>query len=530
MKPTDLGTLFDDLVDRGVGTAVELSRPLDVAPEHGTSYTMAEAAGLVRNLAGWLHAAGVREGDRVAVVKENHWDFVLLACAAARLGAVPALLSDHLTPETHQVLLKRLEPALLVTTRSVLDNARDNETDLLGFAGRTLTVDGHYPNTLNLEALRGHLPPPPVRRDPDAPLVVNHTSGTTGTPKLVVHTTRTIIRGLAAREAQRVPVVASKRTDTVCSAIAYSHGRAVPWTASVLWLEPEKVVVVADADPDRAEPVLRAHPPTTLEALPSTFLRWQPMAERPDNPFRDVRLYVNTFDAVHPPTVRAFLGASARRHPLWVQVWGQTETGPLTFRFLTRRSMAERAGRHPTTRDLGRPAPGRTRLRVVDPRTFKDVPPGQPGLVLARTIRCVGYVGEPERWQAKLSGDWWNTGDVGMRTRSGSYLLLDREVDVIPGQSCVELEDVLADRVPEVVECVILGTPGELPVPVVVTADGALDQPAWSAATRDLPALADPVVLTWDQVPRTGTGKVRRMELRTLVRRGLDTFGTGRWT
>ncbi|MGX7824480.1 class I adenylate-forming enzyme family protein [Actinokineospora sp. 24-640] len=527
MKPTELGALFDDLVDRGVGTVAELDRPLDIAPEHGTTYTMTDLAGLVRNAAGWLHAAGVGAGDRVAVVKDNHWDYVLLACAAARLGAVPALLSDHLPPRTLQVLLKRLDPALLVTSTGVLENARDDETDVIGFARRTLVLDGRYPGTLDLAAVRGTRPPGFVRRAADAPLVVNHTSGTTGTPKLVLHTTDSLIHRLAAREAQRVPVLSSRPDDTVGVAIAYSHGRAIPWTASVLWLAPSKVVVLGSDDPA----VLDAHRPTTLEALPATYVRWQGLAKRDDNPFDDVRLFVSTFDAMHPPTVRAFLGATRRKRPLWVQVWGQTETGPMTFRFLTRRSVAARAERHPSTRDLGRPVPGRTRLRIVDPRTFAPVPTGRPGLVLVRTdAQGVDYVGETARWESKVSGKWWNSGDVGVRTRSGSYRLVDREVDVIPGQSCVELEDVIEDRVPQAVECVVLGTPGQLPVPVVVTTDGVLDHAVWESAVRDLPALADPVVLTWDRVPRTGTGKVRRMELRALLRRGEATFGTGHWT
>ncbi|GLZ36446.1 class I adenylate-forming enzyme family protein [Actinokineospora sp. NBRC 105648] len=528
--PRDLGTLFDDLVERRVRTVVRLSRPLDVAPDYGTSYDLPALAALVRNLAGWLHAAGVRPGDRVAVVKPNHWDYVLLACAAVRVGAVPALLSDHVAPEALQVLLKRLDPALLITTRSVLDNAREHGCDLLGHARQTLTLEGRYPGTINIERLHGHEPPPPVHRDDDEPLVVNHTSGTTGVPKLVVHSNRTLVLGLAGAESTRLPIVSSRKRDTVCSAIAYSHGRAIPWTASVLWLAPSEVVVIDSPDPVVAERVLRAYPPTTLEALPSTYVRWQPMADQPSNPFRRVRLFISTFDAVHPPTVRAFLAAT-RRRPVWAQVWGQTETGPMTFRFLTRRALAEREQRHPTTRDLGRPIPFRTRLRVVDPRTFEPVRRGTPGLVLIHTpTRCLDYLGEHDRWEAKLTGAWWNTGDLGVRTRTGSYLLLDREVDVLPGQSCVELEDVLQDRVPQVLECVVLPTPGRLPVPVVVTADGALDPFSWQHALHDLPALADPVVVPWEQIPRTGTGKVRRMELRTMITGGHDTFGTGRWT
>ncbi|MDQ3579654.1 MAG: AMP-binding protein, partial [Actinomycetota bacterium] len=183
MKPSDLGTLFDDLVLKGGKTLVELSRPLDIAPAHGTRYDIGQLAALVRGAAGWLHATGVRPGDRVAIVKANHWDYVLLACAAVRVGAIPALLSDHLSPHTLQLLLKRLDPALLVTTRVVLSRARDAETDLIGFARRTLTLDGSYPDAIDVENVRGTVPPPPVHRGVDDSLVVNHTSGTTGTPK-----------------------------------------------------------------------------------------------------------------------------------------------------------------------------------------------------------------------------------------------------------------------------------------------------------------------------------------------------------
>ena len=528
MKVRSLGTLFDDVVARGIRTVVHLDRPLDLAPLRGTRFDLPAVAALVRETAGALHAAGVGPGDSVAVVKENHWDYVLIAAAAARLGAVPALLSDHLTPESLQVLLKRLEPTALVTTRAVLDDGHEHGIDLTSLVGRTVCLDGEQDGAVSLASLRGTPPPPPVERAPDAPLVVNHTSGTTGLPKLVVHTTRTLLHGIAAAEATRVPVVSTRASDTACSAIAFSHGRAVPWTASVLSLGPRELVVVSDAE--NAGPVLREHPPTTVEALPSTYVRWMPMTG-PDGPFRGVRLYVSTFDAMHPPTVRAYLGATARRGPLWLQVWGQTETGPLTFRVLTRRALAAAERRHPTTRDLGRPVPGRTRLRVVDPRTFAELPPGAPGLVLVRTpVVCVGYVGEHDRWHAKWNDGWWNTGDVGVRTPLGAFRLLDREVDLIPGHSGVELEDVIEDRVPGVVECVVLGTPGTTPVPVLVTRDGTLDVWAWRAAQYDLPPLAEPVVLTWEQVPRTGTGKVRRMELREVVHRGQDTYGTGLWT
>jgi acyl-coenzyme A synthetase/AMP-(fatty) acid ligase len=531
MKPTDVGLLLDQCAERGTRTTVALDRPFDIAPDGGVDYDVPRLAGLVADAAGWLAAAGAGPGDRVAIVKENHWDCVLLAFAAVRIGAVPALVSAALPVDTLQVMLKRLDPAVLVTCGRVLWAAMEAGADLTGAARRTISVDEPVPGAVSIRDLRGHAAPPARPRGAGEPLVVTHTSGTTGVPKLVVHSTETIVHRLARFEAVRWPLLGTRPDDTVVNAASFVHGRTFCWTASVLCLAPRRIGVVTDFEPRRAAPFLHACPPTSLEALPSVFVRWQPLTSLPGNPFQDVRLFMSTYDAIHPPAVRAFLGASARRFPLWLQGWGQTETGPLTFRFLTRRSVAQAGERHPTTRDLGRPVPGRTALRAVDPDTLVPLPRGESGVLMARTkARCLGYVGEQDRWTDKDRDGWWNTGDVGSLGRAGRVRLLDREVDVTPGLSCVEVEDVVEDRLPSVVECVVLGSVGRPPLPVLVTADGTLDTTAWRAAVADLPPLADPVLLAWDEVPRTATGKVRRLALHDRLLGGTDLHGTGRWT
>lgn len=542
MKPHDMGVLFDECAERGTGTHVYLDRPFDIAADSEaadksaegcagsrTAHTVAELAALVRDAAGWLAAAGVGHGDRVALVKENHWDYDLLACAAIRIGAVPAQLSAHLSGHTLATLLGRLDPALLVTTTEVLTRSREDGADLTSMVA-TLTLDAPTPGALSMDDVRGHAPPAPPRRHDDQPLVINHTSGTTGVPKLVVHSTRTIIRKLARFETVRYPRIGLRRGDTLVNASAFAHGRTFCWTAVAMCLAPRKIVILSRADPDLVDPVLRAHPPHVVEALPASFVRFLPLTERLDNPFRQVRTFISTYDAMHPPTIRAYLQASRHRAPVWMQGWGQTETGPLTFRFHTRRSVAADLSRS-TTRNLGRPVPGKTRLRVVSPETFAPLPRGQAGLVLARTAACaLGYVGETDRWSAKRVGAWWNTGDIGIRNRDGSVLLLDREVDHMPGLSCLETEDILEERLPRAVECIVLSTPDGAPLPVVVTADGALDQDSWQRAVKDLPPLRKPTVLTWEEVPRTGTGKVRRTALLQQLTGSTDTSGTGRWT
>ncbi|MGW4378988.1 class I adenylate-forming enzyme family protein [Kitasatospora sp. NPDC004531] len=539
--PLDLGPLFDTLAEQRPSVEVQLGRPLDLAPDGGTAWDTAALAELVRETAAWLAAAGARPGSSVAIVKRNHWDYVLLACAAARLGAVPALLSDRVAPDGLAALLNRLRPDVLVTQRDVLAGARAAGHDLDRLAVRTVCLDGPAEGASTPDDLRGGAVPPVHSRGDDEPLAIIHTSGTTGVPKLVVHSTRTLIRRLSAFEARPWPVLSVRSDDTVASAISFAHGRALTWTVSAFWRAPRTVALLPDSDLSTAAALLRSHPPTVLEAMPSHYVRWQQLAvgdgtgdaaATAGNPFRDVRLFISTFDAMHPPTVRAFLNASRRRRPLWMQGWGQSETGPLSFRFLTRKTLSAPVGRHPTTRDLGRPVPGWVRVKVADPeQPGRSVRRGETGMLYARTgALCLGYLGEPERWAQKVDGPWFNTGDLGVHTRDGRVFVLDREVDMVPGLSCVEIEDVLHERLPDVEEAVLLSVADGCPQPVLVTAAGELDPQRWQDAVRDLPPLAEPLLVPWDAVPRTATGKVRRHELREQVLAGSSPIGTGRWT
>jgi acyl-coenzyme A synthetase/AMP-(fatty) acid ligase len=526
MKPHDMGVLFDECADRGHATTVHLDRPFDIAPDAGVDHDLPALAGLVRTAAGWLSAAGARRGDRVAIVKPNHWDYDLLACAAVRIGAVPAKLSGHLPPESLAVLLARLGPAVLVTTADILATGRRAGLDLAAYSRVAIDLTGLDHQAIALSELRGHQSPAPVRPRDGDPLVIMHTSGTTGLPKLVAHSTDTIIGALARMEANPTPLVSVRRTDTMANLSAFAHGRTFCWTASALSMAPRRIVLVTGSDPDLVDPVLRAHPPTLVEALPATYVRLQPLTTRLDNAFRDVRLFLSTYDAVHPPTVRAYLAASGRRRPLWMQGWGQSETGPITFRFLGRN-----AATRGDLRDLGRPIPFRTRLRVVDPDTLTPVRRGVAGVVQVRTpARCLGYVGEDDRFGEKCADGWWNTGDLAVVGRSGRVRLLDREVDRVADMSCLATEDVIEDRVEDVVECVVLGRSDGPPLPVVVTVGGALDHRAWADAVVDLPVMADPTVLAWDDLPRTGTGKVRRAALLAALTGAASTPGSGRWT
>ena len=204
--------------------------------------------------------------------------------------------------------------------------------------------------------------------------------------------------------------------------------------------------------------------------------------------------------------------ASKRRGLVWGQSWGQSEVGPATLAVYTRRKAMRPTGKHePFTNNVGRPIPFVTKIRVVDPETRKPLARGKRGLVVIRTKgRCLDYLGESDRHREKDWDGWWNTGDIGTVSRTNALSILDREVDSIPGTSGIELESLLLERLEDATEVIVLGNPGGLPVPVLSTNAGTLDEAEWKRATADLPALEQPRVISWDDFPRTGTWKVRR--------------------
>lgn len=474
-------------------------------------------------------AAGVEPWDRVAIMKANHPDVLDLSLASARLGAIPAHLAWTLAPEVAQTLLKRLDRPVLVTDRKRLQSCGLDDQNLATLTKRTIVLDADEEGDSGLNQFQGAAVPSPAPRRPNEPMAITHTSGTTGIPKLVVHSAQTV--GTWSRyERRRVPVIRISSDDTVAFCDPYFHARLLTGLVGIAENGP-KLVLMSDPDPATARGVLSAHRPTMMSTVPNVFLYWEPLAEDPSEPFVNVRLFFNTYDAIHVRTVRKFLHASRRKLPVWVQAWGQSETGPVAIGVYTRRSASRRDRQTSLTQPGGWPVALETRLRAVDPETGQALPHGRPGLLEVRRQACLDYVGERERYLRKRRKQWWNTGDLGVVTWLGTVRVIDREVDRIDGGSCIETEDRLLDRLEQVTEAIVLSVQGEHPVAIVSTVSGEPpEEEAWQAATGDLPKLAGPIVICWHDFPRTATWKVERHKLRAWLLPETAKTGSGYWT
>ncbi len=173
-------------------------------------------------------------------------------------------------------------------------------------------------------------------------------------------------------------------------------------------------------------------------------------------------------------------------------------------------------------------------VRVVDSETDEEVPVGAAGELLVRGkvpwTMLSGYFGMADRTAEALRNQWFHTGDAVRRDEQGWFYFVDRLKDAIRRRgeniSSYELEQVLLAN-PAIQDCAAVAAPsafeaGEDEVAIFVVA-----APGTALSVEDverycqasLPAFARPQVIELiDQLPYTPSGKVRKVELRELLR------------
>ena len=174
----------------------------------------------------------------------------------------------------------------------------------------------------------------------------------------------------------------------------------------------------------------------------------------------------------------------------------------------------------------GWPVPG-VEVRVVDPE-MRDVPRDAHtiGEVVAMGDHVMqGYFKEPEVTAAVMSGPWFHTGDMAIWDEEGFIHIVDRKKEIIisggENISSLEVEQAIFAH-PDVFECAVVAAPhekwGEVPAAIVVLKPGStLTEDALMRFLEErlgkfkLPRIIE---FTGEQLPKTGTGKIRKMMLR----------------
>ncbi|MFI5956275.1 AMP-binding protein [Cryptosporangium sp. NPDC051539] len=483
-------------------------------------YTFDDMVARSDRLADLLAADGVGKGDRVLLMLGNQvelWESVL---AITKLGAVIMPTTTALGPADLVDRISRGGAAYVIANTA--DTAKFSSVP--GTYGK-LAVGG-APGWRSFGEAAGM---PGTRREtlttPDDTLLVYFTSGTTSRPKLVEHNQVSYPVG----HLSTMYWIGLQPGDVHLNISSPGWAKHAWSNVFAPWIAEATIFLYnyTRFDAAKLQEQIRQAGVTTFCA-PPTVWRMLIQADLSGGP-GSLREVVAAGEPLNPEVidqVRERWGLTIR------DGFGQTETSV---------QVANTPGQEVVPGSMGKPLPG-VPVVLVDPLTGSEAADeGELCLDLAAkpVNLMVGYTDDPSRNADAMAGGYYHTGDVASRDKNGYITYIGRTDDVFKASdykiSPFELESVLLEH-PAVVEAAIVPAPDPIrlavPKAFVVLAAG------WEAtaetadailvyARENLAPFQRVRRIEFAELPKTISGKIRRVELRTLEQERFDAGASG---
>lgn len=516
-------------------------------PGDQRTITYAELHRLVSRFANVLKARGYKAGDRAIVYMPMVPEAAIAMLACARLGVIHSVVFGGFSAEALKARILDLDATLVITADGGWRRAK--EVKLKGAVDEAVADCPNVRNVIVYERTKTKPPMtegrdhwwhelesavgddcPAEELDSEHPLYVLYTSGTTGKPKGILHTTG----GYLLSSAMTMKWIFDLHEDDIywCTAdVGWVTGHSYvvygPLAAGATTLMYEGAPDTPQFDRwwqivEKYKVSIFYTSPTAIRALVRQGEQW-PNA----HDLSSLRLLGSVGEPINPAAWEWYHRVIGKGKCPIVDTWWQTETGAIMI--------APMPGAVPLKPGSGTlPIPG-VILDIVD-LAGKPIPTGQEGFLIIRKpwpsmVRTLW--GDPERFKeqywTRVPGAYF-TGDAARKDEEGYYWVLGRVDDVmnVSGHrlSTMEVESALV-RHPAVAEAAVVGKPHEITGQAVccfVTlkrGDYSHDEIGkelrqWVA--REIGSFARPEEIRFtDALPKTRSGKIMRRLLREIV-------------
>jgi fatty-acyl-CoA synthase len=487
-----------------------------------SSFTYAQFVERCRRLASGLRKFGIEPGDRVAFLSFNTHKLLEGYFGVVQAGAIVMPLNVRLSVGELRGIVRHSEAGMILFEEEFRDTVEQLKADC-GCVAHWIALDGGAaPETSYEQLLEGGEPEPAdiFAVDEDSVAELFYTSGSTGTPKGVMLTHRNLY--LNALDMAAVGEDPKPAIELHTIPLFHANGWGRPQCATMMG---HLQVMVRRFDPPKICQLIERHRATNMCLVPTmaNLLLNDPAIAKYE--LSSMKVIMLGGAAASPELIARL----EKRFPARVFCgYGLTETSPvLTISREKPRSPAdgelERLRRAAST---GWPTPG-VRVRVVDlygndvPKDGKSV-----GEIAAQSDHVMeGYYKDQASTDAVIENNWFRSGDMAVWDESGFLQIVDRKKEIIVsgGENISSIEVERAILLHEsVLECAVVGAPddrwGEVPAAIVVLKEGheLTEQDLLAFLRTQLGGFKIPrkIEITHDNLPKTGTGKIRKLILR----------------
>ncbi|WP_433802035.1 AMP-binding protein [Actinomycetospora sp. CA-084318] len=472
-------------------------------------YSFADMTARSNRTANWLRSLGVRRGDRMILMLANQvelWDTIL---AAMKLGAVLIPSTPMLGAADLRDRIDRGAAAHVVVRDADVDKFADVPGDYTRIAVGASVPEGWQDFASASSESAEFEPDGPTRADDT--LLLYFTSGTTSKPKLVQHTHVSYPVG----HLSTMYWIGLQPGDVHCNVASPGWAKHAWSNVFAPWCAEATIFIYnySRFDADAMLRVLVDHGVTTFCAPPTVWrMLIQADLKAWTVPMRELVGAGEPLNAEVIEQVREAWGLTIR------DGFGQTESSL---------QIANTPGQPVKDGSMGRPLPG-FEIALVDPVSGAVGEEGEICVDLSKRPvgLMVGYADDDERNAEVMRGGYYHTGDVGARDADGYITYVGRSDDVFKASdyriSPFELESVLIEH-DAVAEAAVVPSPDPLrlavPKAYVVLARGFSPDESTARSILEycrehLPAYKRVRRLEFAELPKTISGKIRRVELR----------------
>jgi len=507
-----------DVVDRFAQDRTKIAFFYEDAKGRKARYSFWEVSRMSNRVGNVLRGLGVRQGDPILVLLQNVPEWFFTVVAGNKISALVIPCSDQLRPKdlVYRALHSGARTIISWDAKTAeVNEIRGSCPDLVNFICVGEKQEGWL--SFEEEVARASTQLDIVDNKSSDPALVYYTSGTTGNPKAVMHshfyTGAHLVTGKYWLDLQP--------TDLIWCIAGTGWGKAA-W--SVLygpWINGAAALVVnAPFDPKRALSLIEEYEISVLCAPPTAY-----------------RTFVKEYlDKYKVPYLRHCVSAGEPLNPEVIETWktafgltihdgyGQTESINIVANF---NGMLVKPG------SMGLPVPGHY-VSVIDEEGNEEITGVVGEIAVKNPPPCMflEYWKDEKMTKESFRGDWYLTGDRAYKDEDGYIFFVGRSDDVIISSGYrigpFEVESALIEH-PSVMESAVVSAPdsirGEIVKAYVVLRQGYAPT---EILKKELQAHVKSVTAPYkyprdivfvEDLPKTSSGKIRRVELRNRERK-----------